>query len=202
MIALAQSSPFNTTFVFLAILAITVAFLLLRVQRYYGSQSSRPRPLAGPPLRPSEHGHDPDAPREFANWEVRMHDTARQLSAQLDSKLGLLEQLVREADRAASRLETALAAAQSGSPALRPVPPRPALRRPHRSRSLAPPARPKRFRLRPPAARRRFPPRLLIAPPSGGRPRGLTRRSTPWPITASPQRKLPNAPACPSARSS
>jgi hypothetical protein len=46
----------------------------------------------------------------MVNWEVEMHETARKLSAQLDSKMGALEQLTREADRAAARLEAALTA--------------------------------------------------------------------------------------------
>jgi hypothetical protein len=37
-----------------------------------------------------------------------MHETARQLSAQLDAKLSLLQSLSAEADRAASRLEEAI----------------------------------------------------------------------------------------------
>jgi hypothetical protein len=44
----------------------------------------------------------------LAEWEVQMHETARQLSAQLDAKLSLLQSLVAEADRAAARLEDAL----------------------------------------------------------------------------------------------
>jgi hypothetical protein len=43
-----------------------------------------------------------------ARWEVEMHETARQLSAQLDAKLGLLQSLIVDADRAAARLEDAL----------------------------------------------------------------------------------------------
>lgn len=38
-----------------------------------------------------------------------MHETARELSAQLDAKLGLLQSLTAEADRAAQRLEAAIA---------------------------------------------------------------------------------------------
>ena len=38
-----------------------------------------------------------------------MHETARELSAQLDAKLSLLQSLTAEADRAAQRLEEALA---------------------------------------------------------------------------------------------
>ncbi|MEI8374501.1 MAG: hypothetical protein WCJ35_16880 [Planctomycetota bacterium] len=47
-------------------------------------------------------------PDDLAPWEVEMHATARQLSAQLDAKLSLLQSLVVEADRAAARLEDAL----------------------------------------------------------------------------------------------
>jgi DNA-directed RNA polymerase specialized sigma24 family protein len=48
----------------------------------------------------------------MAQWEVQMHELTRELSARLDSKMGALGQLIREADRAAARLETALARAQ------------------------------------------------------------------------------------------
>jgi hypothetical protein len=66
-------------------------------------------------------------PDDLARWEVEMHETARQLSAQLDAKLGLLQSLIAEADRAAARLEEALDRAHPtlppGSPAesLRPA---------------------------------------------------------------------------------
>ena len=43
-----------------------------------------------------------------------MHELARELSARLDSKMRALEQLTREADRAAARLEAALAATPRG----------------------------------------------------------------------------------------
>jgi DNA-directed RNA polymerase specialized sigma24 family protein len=78
-----------------------------------------------------------------ARWEVGMHETARDLCGQLDSKMGALSALVHEADRAAARLEAALEAAgqrpdQTGAPApaagrpsdssspLDPLPPQPA----------------------------------------------------------------------------
>jgi hypothetical protein len=47
-------------------------------------------------------------PDDLARWDVEMHETARQLSAQLDAKLSLLQSLIAEADRAAARLEDAL----------------------------------------------------------------------------------------------
>jgi len=97
------------TFLFLGALAITIFILLIRVQRYYG------RPRAPQPSWPSprrersgEQGRRLESPAPMVNWEVEMHETARKLSAQLDSKMGALEQLICEADRAAARLEAAL----------------------------------------------------------------------------------------------
>jgi len=65
------------------------------------SENGKHREVAGF----SPHGCLAD---ELAQWEVGMHETARQLSAQLDAKLSLLQSLIVEADRAAARLEDAL----------------------------------------------------------------------------------------------
>jgi hypothetical protein len=46
------------------------------------------------------------------DWEIDMHDIARDLSGQLDSKMSMLKHLIREADLAAARLESALQRAQ------------------------------------------------------------------------------------------
>jgi len=61
-------------------------------------------------LRPqrADRGHNLDAPGDVARWEVQMHETARELSARLDSKLSALQALIADADRAAARLEAAL----------------------------------------------------------------------------------------------
>jgi hypothetical protein len=53
---------------------------------------------------------------DLAQWEVHMHETARDLSAQLDAKLSLLQALIAEADRAARRLEAALDLADLAQP--------------------------------------------------------------------------------------
>lgn len=45
-------------------------------------------------------------------WEVQMHELAREIEGRINSKIRLLEQFIQEADRAASRLETALRAAE------------------------------------------------------------------------------------------
>ena len=43
-----------------------------------------------------------------------MHETARELSAKLDSKMQALQELIAEADRAAGRLEAAAGAGEAG----------------------------------------------------------------------------------------
>jgi hypothetical protein len=107
----------DPTFFFLALLAVTVAVLLLRVQRYYGRSggASTYTPPAKP--EPASRARPAEGPVAMAAWEVQMHETARALKGQLDSKIGVLEQLIREADRAASRLEAALAAARPSTQA-------------------------------------------------------------------------------------
>ncbi len=48
------------------------------------------------------------APPELARWQVELHDQARDLIGQIDSKLVLLHQLVQAADSEARRLESLL----------------------------------------------------------------------------------------------
>jgi hypothetical protein len=103
------------TLIVLALLAVMIGVMLLRVQRYY----ARPRssgPSAGSASR-AEHSsrtgvspgtHQLGAAREMIEWEVQMHDLVREMSGQMNSKMAALEHLVREADRAAARLEAAL----------------------------------------------------------------------------------------------
>jgi len=49
---------------------------------------------------------------EYGRWQVEMHDLSRELRAQLDNKIVILERLVREAEQQSARLEAALAAAR------------------------------------------------------------------------------------------
>ena len=94
-----------------AILAAT-SMLLIRIRRYMRRQKkSRPVIVRTDRPEPHERGHHIGLPAEAINWEVEMHQTARDLSAQLDSKMSALGHLIRESDRAAARLETALEAA-------------------------------------------------------------------------------------------
>ena len=71
------------------------------------------RPKRGPkayesPLKGADgSGHMLDAPVEVGRWEVEMHETARNLMGELNTKIAIVEQLVRDANAAAARLEAA-----------------------------------------------------------------------------------------------
>jgi hypothetical protein len=90
----------------LGALGVVIGWLLLRTHRHLSRQKTSDSPLVRVP-RPeqTEPGHHLDAPPELLRWEVQMHETARALSAQLDSKMSALRCLIAEADRAAARLE-------------------------------------------------------------------------------------------------
>lgn len=97
------------TLFFLMAMMVTIGLLLMRSQRYF----SRPNRGQGTSVQaPRSRSETPSGrfgpPPEMISWEVSMHDTARDLSAQLDSKMAALEHLIRDADRAAARLEASL----------------------------------------------------------------------------------------------
>lgn len=50
-----------------------------------------------------------DAPPQLAAWEVVMHETARQLKAELDTRIVLAQQWIRATDEAIARLRAELA---------------------------------------------------------------------------------------------
>lgn len=100
----------GASFIFVSALAITTGWLLLRTHRQLGRQrSAEPRPnrsaQGDPPAAPRRHGA---AARELDRWEVEMHELARELSGRLDSKLSILEHLLRDAECLAERLESAI----------------------------------------------------------------------------------------------
>ena len=92
--------------------------LLRRSYRYFGRKEK-----AGPAL-PRVTRPDPKpeqalwgAPAELARWQVEMHETARDLKSELDSKLSLVQTLVAQARHESQRLEGAiLQARQLGLP--------------------------------------------------------------------------------------
>jgi len=89
MTLLAQSGV--VTGLMLGALVLVIGWLLLRTHRHLSRQRRD------------------DSPPEGLHRDVQMHETARELSAQLDSKMGALQSLIAEADRAAARLEAAAA---------------------------------------------------------------------------------------------
>jgi hypothetical protein len=98
-----------------AILVITIT-LLLRGYRYQARQKR------GSSSHPSKHQVDKDprglragAPDSIVRWEVEMQELARDLKAEIDSKMVALQHLIHDADRAANRLETALGSASSAN---------------------------------------------------------------------------------------
>lgn len=93
--------------VLFALLAIVSSYLLLRSARRRTARRSGDERLATPPA-PVDRGHHLAAPREFRQWEVEMHEIARELSGQLDSKIVLLEHLIRTAQQESARLEDLL----------------------------------------------------------------------------------------------
>ena len=102
-------------FLVAAILVLTIT-MLLRLYRY----QTRRRGTATPGRRSSaeslpSRGATPDA---VVRWEVQMHELARDLKGEIDSKMVALSHLIRDADRAAQRLEDALGAAAASSPSL------------------------------------------------------------------------------------
>jgi len=89
---------------FLAALCVAISILLRRSYRYFGRRRSSAAVVRVP--RPArEERAKRDAPKDLMAWEVQMHETARELSAQLDSKMRALEILIREADEKIARAE-------------------------------------------------------------------------------------------------
>lgn len=113
MTVLAQSDPLSL-FVLVAI-GLSIAILLMRGHRYLARQRGDDRPLVVPSRpKPEPVTRLMDGPPELARWEVEMHQTARDLSAELNSRISALRAMVAEADRAAGRLEEALRQASEG----------------------------------------------------------------------------------------
>ncbi|HID74950.1 MAG TPA: hypothetical protein EYP56_03030 [Planctomycetaceae bacterium] len=98
----------------LGMLLVVVLWLLFRSHRYYRRlQRQRARSTEPSAGENAQRGHHLEAPGELVQWEVEMHELARRLCGELESKMGVLMQLVREADRAAARLEAAVQRART-----------------------------------------------------------------------------------------
>jgi hypothetical protein len=115
----------GSTLFWLLALGAAAAFLMLRAHTQ-ARRMTQPR-LASPrsQSRPTRVvGQAAEKPLEAQHWEVEMHDTVRAWSAQIDSKLGALQHLIRAAEQAATRLEAVIAESRYlGGPS--PPPPAP-----------------------------------------------------------------------------
>ena len=111
-----------------AALALIILTLLIRSYRYFSRQRGDNSAIVRTARPPHNSRHsDHDLPADIAKWQVTMHETARQLSAQLESKMAAIGSLVADADRAASRLEAALRLQESaGGAGMVMQPPKPA----------------------------------------------------------------------------
>jgi hypothetical protein len=95
--------------VFLAGVALACAVLLFRSQRRIRQQrgSQAAAPPAWSPRGPSQLAapNRLDGPLELERFEVQMHDMAREVTARIDNKIGILEHLIRDADARIARLQ-------------------------------------------------------------------------------------------------
>jgi len=93
----------------LVAMALLIAIMMLRFYHHF-SRSKKTDSYLVRTKRPDDKkpGHNYDAPPEVLRWEVHMQETARDLSAQLDSKMLALQHLIKEADCAAERLDEKL----------------------------------------------------------------------------------------------
>jgi len=118
----------TVTGVVLGMLALVIGWLLLRSHRYFSRQRPDQATIVQTTRPPGQDaGHHLDAPGDMLRWEVEMHETARRLAGELDSKMGALQALIAEADRAAARLEAALDPSRQAQPNLD-APPNPEAR--------------------------------------------------------------------------
>ncbi len=110
MIPLAQSD--RLMLFVLVTLGVIIAILLRRSYGYLRRQRRDDNALVVPPRpKPEPVTRLMDGPPELSRWEVEMYQTARDLSAELDTRTSILQAMIAEADRAAARLENALRAA-------------------------------------------------------------------------------------------
>jgi hypothetical protein len=85
-----------------------LAFTLLRrsMRHYRRSRTQQPVEISIERSKSPTPLHD--APHDVLRWQVEMHDTARDLKAELDSKISALQTLLLLAEQERQRLEGAL----------------------------------------------------------------------------------------------
>jgi len=107
----------DPSWMLLAGVALLVWVLLRRVYRKRGGRSksriappSRVRPVSKSPGADRDETRQPliDAPPEILRWQVEMHETARDLKAELDTKIHVVQTLVGMAREESQRLEAVI----------------------------------------------------------------------------------------------
>ena len=88
--------------------AMLIGFVLLRRSQKRGRLAPWPSISPPPHKAHSPAAHHLDAPGAMSRWEVEMHELARDLAGQLDSKIVIVQQLMRDAERATAVLEAAI----------------------------------------------------------------------------------------------
>ncbi len=92
---------------------LLVIFFLNRRSRVYGRRSRLAKHAKHQPLvEPDRDAALIDAPREILRWQVGMHDLARDLKAELDSKISVLQATMRLAREESERLDAAILRAE------------------------------------------------------------------------------------------
>jgi hypothetical protein len=81
---------------------------MMRRSRMRGRLAKLPSVSPPPHKAHPPAGHHLDAPGAMGRWEVEMHELARDLSGQLDSKIVIAQRLVQDAEQATARLEAAI----------------------------------------------------------------------------------------------
>lgn len=98
-----------------ALLTTLLLFRSLRRTAARRASAAGAGPAVRPGARPStaRRGVDP-LPAEVAQWQVDMHELARELRGELDTKMRLLQLLIDQARAEAERLQALLAQVQAG----------------------------------------------------------------------------------------
>jgi len=87
-------------------LIVAIIFLLRRSHRYFGRRGQDQSPVVSVSrVKGLSFAAANDAGAQLIREEVRMHETARELSARLDSKISVLEYLTGTAQQQIDRLE-------------------------------------------------------------------------------------------------
>lgn len=99
----------DPSFVISLVLFAAVIILFLRYTRRSSKASAeRIRNLKKPPEQMTLPAHNLDAPTDMARAEVQMHELSRDMLGQLDTRIAVLNSLLRRADEQIARLQAVL----------------------------------------------------------------------------------------------